>query len=105
MSKMFDYIVNGGDKLAETEAALEHALGHLGIELEENAKLRSDNARLRSQCDTYGLALMMIREGAANPQGFARETLDKFAGRGAVDVANTNMLDGPDRARSRKQHA
>lgn len=50
MSKQFDYIFGQREgREAELEASLEHALGHLGIEIEENAKLRSENARLRAE--------------------------------------------------------
>lgn len=41
MSKMFDYIVKGGDKVAELEAALEHMGSCLSAEIEENARLRA----------------------------------------------------------------
>lgn len=43
MTAMFDYLVNGGDELA---ASLEHALGLLGAEVEDNQKLRSRIASL-----------------------------------------------------------
>lgn len=32
---------------------------------------------LQKQVDKYGLALMMIREGCADPRGFAAEILEK----------------------------
>jgi hypothetical protein len=40
-SKMFDYLVNGGDRIAELEASLEHMGGYLEMEIEENRKLRA----------------------------------------------------------------
>lgn len=55
MSKMFDYIsgiAEGGT--AKLEASLEHALGHLGIEIEENEKLRVEIARLRAALEEIG---------------------------------------------------
>lgn len=42
--------------------------------------LSSNNLTDRQkQIDAYGLALMMIREGCADPQRIARETLARFA--------------------------
>ncbi len=39
------------------------------------AEVIEDQAK---QIDAYGLALMMIREGCADPGGIAREILDKY---------------------------
>jgi hypothetical protein len=33
---------------------------------------------LKKQVDTYGLALMFIREGVTNPSQVAKEALEKF---------------------------
>ena len=49
MSKMFDYLVHGGDKVAELEAALEHMGGALSREIEEGAKERAEVERLRAE--------------------------------------------------------
>lgn len=49
MSKMFDYISGKSEgREAELEASLEHMGGHLSIEIEENAKLRAENERLKA---------------------------------------------------------
>lgn len=45
-SKLFSYLAHGGDALALAQASLEHALGYLGIEIEENKKLRGERAEL-----------------------------------------------------------
>lgn len=44
-----------------------------------NALLSKNNLTERQkQIDTYGLALLMIREGASDPVKIAREALAKF---------------------------
>ena len=48
-SKLFDYLAGKTEgPLAAAEAALEHTAGYLGVELEENAKLRTEIERLRA---------------------------------------------------------
>lgn len=55
MSKMFDYLVNGGNKEAELEASLEHMGGCLGVEIEENSQLRAEIERLRGGLVCLGI--------------------------------------------------
>jgi len=45
-SKIFDYMLHGGDELALAKAQLEHMGGYLGLEIEENARLRAEIERL-----------------------------------------------------------
>jgi regulator of replication initiation timing len=77
MSKMFDYVVNGGDKVAELEASLEHMGGHLEIEIEENRKLRAENERMRA-------AFSKMADAWTGSPLTARETAREEAQRAAL---------------------
>lgn len=46
MKQVFDYIVNGGDELALAKAQLEHTSHYLGVELDENERLRAALLRI-----------------------------------------------------------
>lgn len=41
--------------------------------------ISSREKRLQRHIDKYGVALMMIAEGCADPSGFARQTIEKFS--------------------------
>lgn len=50
MSAMFDYITGKkSGREAELEASLEHMGGHLGIEIDDNEKLRAEIERLTAE--------------------------------------------------------
>jgi regulator of replication initiation timing len=73
MSKMFDYISGKREgREAELEASLEHALGHLGGEIEESAKLRAENERLRTK-------LQVIHEISQDHLAPARQVIENIA--------------------------
>ena len=49
MSAMFDYITGKkSGREAELEASLEHLGGYLGVEMDDNEKLRAEVGRLRT---------------------------------------------------------
>lgn len=48
MSKIMDYLVNGGDEADLAKAQVEHVSGYLGLEIKENEKLRAEIERLRA---------------------------------------------------------
>lgn len=54
MSAMFDFITGKRrGKVAELEASVEYTSGYLGVEIEENAKLRAENERLMAVLRWY----------------------------------------------------
>jgi hypothetical protein len=70
MSAMFDYISGkASGEIARAEASLEHALGCLGAELEENERLRAKLDQITAVCDDNAgpscdahMALKFIRQ-------------------------------------------
>ncbi len=60
----------------EALRAPDHSLARVPNTIRQSiAEVIEDQA---NQIDSYGLALMMIREGCADPTGVARIVLDKF---------------------------
>lgn len=52
MSAMFDFISGKRrSKVAELEASLEHTSGYLGVELQENERLRAKFDQIVAVCD------------------------------------------------------
>jgi hypothetical protein len=65
MSAMFDYI--SGEKSgreAELKASLEHTAGHLGVELDEAAKLRAWIERLTAEIEGWKHTALAMRDAA-----------------------------------------
>lgn len=67
------------DAKAEIERLNKWADGFSDAQLKERRLCEDRIKEMQRQIDTYGLALLMIREGVAEPAKFAGETLEKYA--------------------------
>ena len=65
MSAMFDYITGKkSGREAELEASLEHMGGHLGVEMDDNGKLRAEIECLTAQVDGWKRTALAMRDAA-----------------------------------------